>query len=355
MSQSPELPAALINSTPWNKEDQAIWIASSLILRRNLARYNFPSKFQDSDGNQVLESLRKAVTSTKQIENPHYFPFQELSNTDRELIFEHFLFSKAYEEPPNDSAMIIDDKAETLTLINTGNHLEMRTLSLSPQWEKSWSTLAHMENEIGKAVGFAFSPRFGYLTADPATCGTGLTIQAYLHLPALIHGGQLQSALANAEDDEVLFMSLSGDLNELIGDLIIVENNYTLGMSEEAIFHAIQTATTKLIGAEKTMRAHLKEEPSIAIKDMTSKAFGLIVHSFQLETKEALDLLSIMKLGLALDYISGVTDEKLSELYYKCRRGHLTKLFPEEKELGQKRADYLQQELSGITLSSELQ
>ncbi len=352
---NPEFPDALVHSIPWNKENQAIWVASSLILRRNLARYNFPSKFQGADGDQVLQSLKNALMSSNQLENPRYFAFHQLAHPDRELIFEHYLFSKAYEEPPRGSAMILDDKGEILTLINAGNHLEMRSLSLSPQWGTTWNTLVQMENEIGKSVGFAFSPRFGYLTADPAQCGTGLTIQAYLHLPALIHTNQLQSALANAEDDEILFMGLSGDLKELIGDLIIVENNFTLGMSEEAILHAIQTATTKLIGAEKTMRSHLKEEPNPEIKDMVSKAFGLIVHSFQLETKEALDLLSILKLGLALDYISGISDEKLSELYFKCRRGHLTKLFPNEPEMTQKRADFLQQELSGITLSADLQ
>lgn len=350
-SPNPSLPENLLHSTPWNKENQSIWIASSFILRRNLGRYHFPSKFHPNDSKQVLESLQKAIP----MENASPLPFQNLSSSDREMLFEHFLFSKAYEEPSNESVVLVNDKTDTLVLINAGNHLEIRSLSASPKWDETWKILANMENEIGKKMGFAFSPRFGYLTSDPATCGTGLTIQAYLHLPALIHSNQLESALANAEDDEIVFMGLSGNTEDLIGDLIIVENNYTLGMSEEAIMHVIQNATTKLIGAEKTMRSHLKEEPNTAIKDMVSKAFGLIVHSFQLETREALDLLSIMKLGLALGYISGITDEKLSELYFKCRRGHLTKLFPEEKELGQKRADFLQQELKGIILSPELQ
>ena len=145
---------------------------------------------------------------------------------------------------------------------------------------------------------------------------------------------------------------------DLPGDLIIIQNNFAIGLSEEAILHAIQTAATKLIGAEKTMRAHLQEEQNKEIKDQISKAFGLIVHSFQLETKEALDLLSLMKLGLALGYVSGVSDGKLNELFFKCRRGHLSRLFSdvkEPKEIAQKRADFLQQELQGITLSPELQ
>jgi protein arginine kinase len=155
-------------------------------------------------------------------------------------------------------------------------------------------------------------------------------------------------------DDEVLFMGLSGDLHDLIGDLIVVQNNYSIGMSEEQILHAIQTAGSKLASAEKTMRKHLKDEQPSDFKDLVSKAFGLIVHAFQLETKETLDLLSVMKFGLSLGLISGVSDDTLNELFFKCRRGHLTHLFPELKEneaINHKRAEYLQKEVAGISLA----
>jgi len=354
MNPNPELPKALLDTTPWNPEEQAIWIASSLILRRNLARYNFPSKLQGPEVDQVLQTLKNALEQLPELENPHFYSKKDMSNINRELIFEHFLFLKGFQEAPNDSCFVIDDKGSFLALINTSNHLEMHALNLTNQWEDTWNRLTQFENQIGKNHDFAFSPKFGYLTADPAQCGTGLSVCAYLHLPALIHSGQLESAIANTDDDELLFMGLSGNLEELSGDLIIVQNNFCIGMSEEAILHAIQTAATKLIGAEKTMRAHLQKEPNTEIKDLISKAFGLIVHSHQLETKEALDLLSLMKLGLALGYISGISDQKLNELFFKCRRGHLSHYFPElkeAKEIAQKRADFLQQELQGIQLS----
>ncbi len=348
MTQSPELPENLLNQIPWNSENEAIWMATSLLLRRNLARFNFPSKFHTEDAKQVFTTLIKSILT--QIENPFQRGLSQLSSSHRELLFEHFLIAKAYEEPPNESALIYDESKELLFFVNGSNHLEMRTISTSPNWDEKWKTLAHMEDAISKSTGFAFSPKFGYLTADPATCGTGLTVQAYLHLPALIHTNQLQSALASIEDDELLFMGISGSLEDLIGDLIIVENNYTLGMSEEAILHSIQNAVTKLVGAEKTLRSHLKDEENSEIKDLISKAYGLTLHAYQIETKEALDLLSLMKLGLSLEYISGISDEKLSNLYFKCRRGHLSTLFPDFEEIAQKRADFLQEELKGISL-----
>lgn len=353
MSSNPELSSILLGSIPWNHENQAIWLGSSLTLRRNLNRYNFPSKMQKMEVDQVLQTLKKSLLEDSGIEHPHFFAMNSLSSTDRELMFEHFLFLRGLTEPPNGSGVVIDDKGSFLALINTANHLELRVLNISNQMEAAWNTIAQIENRISGKEGFAFSPKFGYLTSDPSQCGTGLTVNAYLHLPALIHTGQIDSALANAEEDEVQVTGMSSEEEDFIGDLVILQNNYSIGMSEESILHAIQIAATKLIGAEKTMRQHLKQEQNIEVKDLISKAYGLMLHAFQLETKDALDLLSLLKLGLSLGYVSGVTDQTLSDLFFKCRRGYFSHLFPnltDPKEINQKRADFLQQELKGITL-----
>lgn len=358
MSSNPELSSILLKTIPWNHENQAIWIGSTIILRRNLNRYNFPSKLPKGETEQVIQTLKKSLGEYSGIEKPHFFAVSELSATDRELMFEHFLFLQGLSAPPNGSGIVIDDQGGFLALINIGNHLEMRTLALSNQLENSWNTLAQIEAKVGSAEGLAFSPKFGYLTSDPSQCGTGLTVNAYLHLPALIQMEQIDSALANSEDDETMVTGMSTDEEQFIGDLVILQNSFSIGMSEESILHAIQIRATKLIGAEKTMRMHLKQEQNVEIKDLISKAYGLMRHSFQLETKDALDLLSLLKLGLALGYITGVTDQILSDLFFKCRRGYFSHLFPaltDPKEINQKRADFLQQELKGVNLSPDLQ
>jgi len=351
MSQSPEFPTSLIERIPWNEEPNAIWIGSSLILRRNLSGRNFPSKQSASEKEQVLSDLQNELQSAA---ISHFYKQSDLTASTRDLIYEHFLFLRGFSDTPEGSGVAIDDKGEFLALFNIDDHLQIRALNFTSNWENTWNALAKLEDQIDKAKGFAFSPKFGYLTSNPDHCGTGLTIYAYLHLPGLIHSNQLEGALSGNE--EVTFMGLSGDLEEITGDVIVVQNKYSIGMSEETILHSLQNTITKLVGAEKANRSHLKEAANTEIKDLISKAFGLLVHSYQLEVKEALDLLSLMKLGLALGEIADVSDRCLSELFFKCRRGHLLHLFPdlkENEEIAKKRATYLQQQLSGIRLMSE--
>lgn len=169
---------------------------------------------------------------------------------------------------------------------------------------------------------------------------------------------QLEKLLPQ-DEDELLVMGLSGTLDDLVGDFIILKNAYTLGMTEEAILQSIQTSSAKLIGAEKSLRTQLKEKNDTLMKDLISKAYGLLQHAYQLEIKDALDYLSLMKLGLDLGWVTGVSDQKMGELFFKCRRGHLCHLFPEltEKsgELAHKRAEFLHKELQGLQLAASLQ
>lgn len=342
-------PSDYLKNIVWNNEPEAIWLGASLILRRNLAQYNFPGKLGLNEKEQVIGKLQNAM---KGMQNPKFFSQKDLSSSDRELLYEHFFFLRGFDEVPDGSGLSLDEKGNLLALYNMSDHLQIHGISPSTHWEDIWKQMNEVLDQ--SELDFAFSPKFGYLTSNVSQCGTGLSVYAYLHLPALIHGKQLESALAQNEDVE--FIGLAGDLKGVIGDIIIVRNLYSIGQSEEAILHAVQTAATKLIGAEKTMRFHLKEKPSTEIKDTISKGFGLLVHSYQLETKEALDLLSMMRLGLALGEIRNVSDQKLAELAFRCRRGHLLQQFPDAKDpesIAKKRAAYLQQELSGISLASE--
>lgn len=345
MARSPKLPSSLYNTILWNPAPGAILAASSLILRRNLSRYPFPSKLSHPEANQVVDQLKQTLSEA--LPAIRCFLDKELSAEDRQYIYEHFLLMHGFQRAPDGGGIALDETGNLLVTINLGDHLEMRLVSPTGNCEEAWSKLATIEGQIGKSQPLAFSPKFGYLTSDLSTCGTGLTVQAYLHLPALIHTEQLTSALSNVDEHDVEFSGLSGDLAELTGDLLIVENRYTIGMSEEAILHAIQTAVAKLISAEKMIRDHLKQERSAKIKDLISKGFGLLLHSHQLEVKEALDLISLMKLGLQLDLISAVTDEKLNALFFQCRKSHLTRLWAisDPGQIEQKRAELLKKEL----------
>ena len=226
------------------------------------------------------------------------------------------------------------------------------------EMENGFAKVSEIETAISKEVEYAFSSKFGYLTADPMHCGTALKVHVYLHLPALVHLNQLDNALTKEKEEGVVASSMVGNINQLVGDIIVLENYYTLGVTEDTILRILHITAMKLIGAEKTLRMHIKEKKSPEIMDHVARSYGLLRHSYQLGTKEALDALSFIKLGIDLGWVDGVTEAKANELFFMSRRAHLATALNEKQfdqpELAQKRAHFLHKELANMKLLIEI-
>jgi protein arginine kinase len=188
------------------------------------------------------------------------------------------------------------------------------------------------------------------LTIDPRHAGTALRVAGHIHLPALIQTQKLHEVLAL--DDTLVAIGLEGSLNDLIGDVLIIYNRYTLGLSEESSFHNVQSALIKLANLEKNCRLQLKPDELITLKDHVSRAFGLLAYSYQLQTKETLDALSLLKLGVDLKWIQGISQETLNKLFFQSRRGHLMSLDKmDTNDIPRKRAELIQAHLEKVTLT----
>ncbi len=354
MNQKADLSAAILENIPWKTASNPIWPFTLFISRRNLSQYHFPSKMNEAESISSLDALKNALLNLPEMANGYALKKQDLKPLDKELLLEHFLFAGAFPETFNGSALFLDPAVAILSTVNMGNHLEFRVLDTKGDLEGAWNLISKMENSLSNHFEFAFSPKFGYLTANPRDCGTALSVLAFLHLPALIQTGKLQELWTKQNDESLSLTGISGNPEELIGDMVILQNNFSLGVSEDTIVRSVQNMANKLTASEKKARAVLKKEAPPAIKDKISKAYGLLVHSYQLEAAEALNLLSLIRLGLDLGWISAIQENKLNELFFKARRGHLTHLFPgteDLKEIAHKRAAFLHTELQGIQLN----
>ncbi|MBY0529178.1 MAG: protein arginine kinase [Rhabdochlamydiaceae bacterium] len=354
MKEPIPLPDPLLNHTPWENEINPIWPASLFILRRNLNKYLFPTKMNPSEFQQTFEILKDRVLKTPALDQPICLKAEELSALCKQFLFEHFLCRESFQNTSTHQGFIVDTSSRFMAMLNIEDHLQLQMVDYKGAWENTWNTLNKMETALGETLEYAFNSRFGYLTSNPALSGTGFTVHVFLHLPALIHTEQLLDTLTKLKEEEVTVSGMQGSLDELVGDLVILQNTYTLGVNEENILHALHSMAMKLMALEKTLRTHIQTENHLEIKDLVCRAFGLLMHSYQLQTKEALSSLSLLSLGLDLGWIAGVTHQTLYNAFFTCRRSHLLHALneknTEEHEIPRKRAEYLHKILHGIEL-----
>lgn len=349
-------PSLICQDNPWNNNKNVIWLGSTLTLLRNLEKFNFPAKLAIDKRKQIISLLTRDLLASKQLKQPKLFRAEDMSPTEKELLVEHFLSSQGFHQAYVGEAFVLDETGEFLAVLNLKDHILLEWIDSSEDLEKAWDHLLKIELELTKSVNFAFSSKFGFLTSDPAHSGTGLIVNVFLHLPALIYTHQLNKVVKKNKDDGVEQTGLQGDPNEVIGDIVAFHNAYTLGITEESILSSLRILTTKLIVEEKSMRQHLKNgnEAEVAeVKDKVSRAYAILLHSYQIEAVEALQALSLVKMGLDLEWLKGISQAALNQLLFACRRAHLLCHYGQkisQEELPHRRAEFIHQALRGLEL-----
>lgn len=356
MTESNKKNPLLCNENPWSNNQNEIWLGSVIALKRNLEKFKFPGKLSADKRKQLIPLFTKDILDNNLLKNPQLIKAENLSPLDKEFLLEHFLTQESFLQAHLGEGFILDESSEFLGVINIGDHLTLYWIDCKEEIEATWEKLVKIETNINKTINFAFSPRFGFLTSDPTLCGTGLIANIYLHLPGLIYSGQLDEMVKKNKDESIEHTSLQGNSSDMIGDIVVFKNAFTLGITEDNILSSLRTLAMRLLVEEKRVRSQMKHDHSPEMKDKVSRAYAILLHSYQIEAIEALNAISLLKLGLNLEWVSGTTQAALNALMFNCRRAHLfchygTKISQEEVQ--HKRAEFIHHILKGVTLRIE--
>lgn len=337
----------------WFDISSPIWLASTISLHRNIEKYKFPSKLDIERKKQIVNLVGKEELLLEELQQPKLIKAEELNFLDKEFLVEHLLAMNNFHATEVGEAFLLDGSGRLATLFNLANHLTFYNLITDGDLEGSWSRLVKLETALGSTFSYAASPKFGFLTSQMEECGTALQVSTFLQMPALMHTGRIDEVFEKEADECFSITGLQGSPTEIIGDLFVLRNNYTIGLSEENIISSVRTMTSKLMMEEKAERKQIKQSQNSGIIDRVSRAFGILVYSYQIEAIEALNAISLCKLGVAMEWISGITEAELNVLFFNCRRAHLFMQYAqklEQEEIPHKRAEYIHKALKSAKL-----
>lgn len=353
MKEKRKLQPLLCKTIPWSNNGNVIWLGSTLSLERNIEKYKFPGKLPVDRRKQLLSIISKDILNSPYLKKPQLIKAEDVNPIEKEFLTEHFLSTQTFHHSHIGEAFILDETGEFLGVLNVKDHLQILYIDISGELEKTWDKLVKIETELGKNITFAFNSRFGFLTSDPMQCGTALVVSIFLQLSGLIHTNRF-SEIISEKDESIRIEGLQGASNEFIGDIITLRNNYTLGLTEENIISSLRSLSTKLMVQEKSVRSQIRKSDDIEMKDKVSRAFGTLMHSYKIDAIEALNDISLVKLGLDLGWITGGTPTELNSLFFSVRRANLDFLYEEEipqEEFPHKRAEFIHKSLKNFALA----
>lgn len=344
----------LCQKMPWDNNANSVWLASTFSLFRNIEKFKFPMKLDVERQKQIISVISKGLMESKLLDKPKTLNAEEVSPLQKEFLIEHFLTTESFQQAHSGEAFVLDSTGCFLATINLKDHIHFQILDCKGELETTLNKLVQIETEIGNSLKYAFSPKYGFLTSEFQQCGTGLNASVFLQVPALVHTETIDDVLEKLVDDSLNVSGIQGNPTEIIGDIIVVQNNYTLGITEENIISSLRNFTTKLMLEENSAKTKIAHEHNAEIKDRVSRAYGILIHSYQIEAIEALNAISLLKLGTELGWLTNVTTQGLNRLFFNCRRAHLMYQCGDQikqEEILHKRAEFIHQTLAKAKLT----
>jgi protein arginine kinase len=329
-----------------------IVMSSRVRLARNIKEAAFPGWAKKPERVRVLELIRPTIENLPEMKDSFSETMDSLSTLDKQILVERHLISREHAAKSAGSGLVLNRDETLCFMINEEDHLRMQALRPGLQLRQAWGAIDAADSQLEKHLEYAFSGEWGYLTACPTNIGTGIRVSAMLHLPGLVLAEQINPIIQSVNKLGLAVRGLYGEGTEALGNVFQVSNQMTLGESETAIVERLEKVLAQIIEHEENARATLLEKKPKMVYNHIGRAYGILANAHSISSKETMNLLSLMRLGVDMGLFPGVDRALVDELFIMTQPAHLQKqhtekLSAEERDL--LRADMVRERLRQVS------
>jgi protein arginine kinase len=320
-----------------------IVISSRVRLARNLAKLPFPGWAKKSERVRILEEIKPEVDTLSAIKEGFSEQLNELSATEKQVLVERHLISREHAAKGMGSAVVINSSQSISIMINEEDHLRMQAITCGLELEKTFQMIDEIDTALEGQLDFAFDEELGYLTACPTNVGTGMRASAMVHLPGLVLGEQINQVVNSVNKIGLAVRGLYGEGTEAMGNLFQVSNQTTLGEKEDQIIGRLHKVIETLIQRETQARENLLATKRTTLMDQIGRAYGILTHAYSISSKEALNLISVLRLGIDLGFFPEEGRAIINQLLMETQPAHLQNV--SQQKLAAEERDHLRADI----------
>ncbi len=346
------------HQNPWLSlgRETGIVVSSRVRLARNLKDRAFPGWAGEKECDRLCKEVADACGKVGRLSGAVVLDMAGLDELERELLKERRLISSEFADRRGGSALILSADERIAIMVNEEDHLRLQAIAPGLCLEETWREIDAVDSEIDRHLNYAYSPTLGYLTACPTNVGTGLRASVMVHLAGLRLTGDFDRVMKGLTRLNLAVRGLFGEGSEAFGGMVQVSNQSTLGESEQAILARLLGIVQDLIVHERNARARLMEKSRIVALDQVSRALAILKHAMLISSMEAVELLSILRLGADLKLVDGISEAGINELLLVTQPGHLQMRLGrklDSKERDRMRAEFVAGRLRHVEIAEQ--
>jgi len=329
-----------------------IVMSSRVRLARNVRDSSFPGWAKKPERVKILEMIRPAVESLPEMKGAFSEAMDNLAALDKQILVERHLISREHAAKSSGSGLVLNREESFCVMINEEDHLRMQALRPGLQMRQAWDAIDYLDSELEKKLDYAFDNELGYLTACPTNLGTGIRVSAMLHLPGLVLGEQINPIIQSVNKLGLAVRGLYGEGTEALGNVFQVSNQMTLGETEATIVERLEKVLAQIIEHEENARQTLLEKKPKVVFNHIGRAYGILANAHSISSKETMNLLSLMRLGVDMELFPGAERSLVDELFILTQPAHLQKQFSDKLSAEERdliRADMVRERLKNVS------
>lgn len=297
-----------------NNSDRDIVISTRVRLARDFKGLAFPNRMNESDETALTERVEKRVNGNHDFKT---YVMHDLKPVERQVLVEQHLASHELVNKAN--AMLLLSKDEHISiLVGEEDHVRIQCILPGLSLEEA-DTQTRSIDAMLASEGYAFDEKLGYLTSCPTNTGTGMRASVMLHLTALSMTGQMSNLNETVGKFGYTMRGYYGEGSTAEGNMYQISNQVTLGLSEEELIGSLTEVVRSIIQKERQLRDTLINNDSGALSDRLFRSLGILKYARQLSTKEMMQRLSDVKLGLSLNLFEGLSNDDIEKLITRAQ------------------------------------
>lgn len=322
-----------------------IVVSSRIRLARNIEGFPFVPNMSKSQFEEMNNKVKDAILNT----NTPFAKFLNLINMndvpeiEAFAMVERHIISPEFAKNRKDKAIIISKDETVCVMIGEEDHIRIQVVKKGFNLDAAYDIAERLDSLLAAKLPIAFDTKLGFLTECPTNLGTGLRASVMIHLPLLENSREMVSITDSVHKLGFTVRGIYGEGSEAVANLYQLSNQITLGISEKDAINNLKIIVEQIVEKENDQRSLADK---VKLEDSVYRSYGILKNARIITTKEMMQYLSMIKLGVDM----GIIDIPGEELINILTNGQPNMLMrktgeipPEQRDI--ERANYLRSQL----------
>lgn len=252
------------------------------------------------------------------------------------------------------SAFGKNEDINSYIFINEQEHIRLLSIRYDFDLEQCYNTANSLDDKLSDKLELAFNTTYGYLTANPFNCGTGMRVGCLLFLPAIASNNKLNLLKGEQNAKDIDFFDINGKIHNGKSPFVIVKNRYTFGYKENEFAEKIKRVVEQIIDLEQREENNIFDLSASSLVDKIFRDFGIAKNAYRLSLDESIDLLANIQWGINLKILKSKNNFDIIDILCKIQERHLSLQNLNAKEMEKTRAKFLQNILEKCVVKGEV-